>query len=99
MSDIFLAHRLGGSVSLCISELSERTVKDQWCDNGRAPRGGIYLYILDDRPVVGGVTVLARMNTEQSAVELFDLLRRRGGALSLSLGLSDQSADTSTASL
>ena len=74
MSELFLTHRIGKQRHVCISELSAETLTEHGL-TGPAFRGGMYLYTLDDRPRVGGISVLARVPTEDAAFELLDLLK------------------------
>lgn len=58
---------------LRVSELSEETL----ADNGLPLEHGIYLYILDDRPLVGGIAVVGKVASEDAAFSLFDLLAEK----------------------
>ena len=74
MSDLFLTHRLGRQKHLCVSELSPDTLAEHGL-KGPAFKAGLYLYTLDDRPRVGGISVLARVPTTDAAFELVDLFK------------------------
>ena len=74
MSDLYLTHRLGRQKHLCVSELSLDTLAEHGL-KGPAFRAGLYLYTLDDRPRVGGISVLARVPTADAAFELLDLFK------------------------
>jgi hypothetical protein len=88
MSDLFLSHRIGRQKHLCVSELSRETLAEQGL-KGPAFRSGLYLYMLDDRPRVGGISVLAHVPSAEAAFEILDLfqltLRRHQGTASNSL--------------
>ena len=72
MSDLYLTHRLGRQKHLCVSELSLDTLAEHGL-KGPAFKAGLYLYTLDDRPRLGGISVLARVPTADAAFELLDL--------------------------
>src|SRR5262245_59236094 len=74
MSDLFLTQRIGRQRHLCVSELSTDTLAEHGL-KGPAFRSGLYLYTLDDRPRVGGISVLARVPTHDAAFELLDLFK------------------------
>lgn len=74
MSDLYLSHRIGRQKHLCVSELSMDTLMEHGL-KGPAFRTGLYLYTLDDRPRVGGISVLARVPTADAAFELLDLFK------------------------
>jgi hypothetical protein len=74
MSDLFLTHRLGRQRHLCVSELSPDTLAEHGL-KGPAFKAGLYLYTLDDRPRVGGISVLARVPTTDAAFEIVDLFK------------------------
>lgn len=74
MSDIYLTHRLGRQKHLCVSELSMDTLTEHGL-KGPAFKAGLYLYTLDDRPRIGGISVLARVPTTDAAFELLDLFK------------------------
>lgn len=74
MSDLYLTQRIGRQKHLCVSELSMDTLAEHGL-KGPAFRSGLYLYTLDDRPRVGGISVLARVPTPDAAFELLDLFR------------------------
>jgi hypothetical protein len=74
MSDLYLTQRIGRQKHLCLSELSMDTLAEHGL-KGPAFRTGLYLYTLDDRPRVGGISVLARVPTPDAAFELLDLFK------------------------
>jgi hypothetical protein len=74
MPDIFLTHRIGRQRHICISELSTDTLVEHGL-KGAAYRSGMYLYTLDDRPRVGGISILGRVPTTDAAFELLDLFK------------------------
>jgi hypothetical protein len=74
MSELYLTHRLGRQKHLCVSELSMDTLAEHGL-KGPAFKAGLYLYTLDDRPRVGGISVLARVPTADAAFELLDLFK------------------------
>jgi hypothetical protein len=57
-----------------VSELSPDTLAEHGL-KGPAFKAGLYLYTLDDRPRVGGISVLARVPTTDAAFELVDLFK------------------------
>lgn len=73
MSEVFLCERLDGHTLLCASELSPEALDD----NGLPADGGTYLYLTDERPVVGRITVIAKVAVHDAASMLFDALARR----------------------
>lgn len=55
-----------------MSELSTATLADQASACWNMGQTGLFLYILDERPVVGGITVLAHLPSPDAAFLLFD---------------------------
>ena len=74
MSDLYLSQRIGRQRHLCVSELSLDTLAEQGL-KGPSFRTGLYLYTLDDRPRVGGISILARVPTTDAAFEILDLFK------------------------
>jgi hypothetical protein len=72
MSELFLVEQIDAHRLLCASELSDETISDQ-IDGASSSASGIYLYVVDERALVGGITVLARVTSADAAYELFDL--------------------------
>ena len=66
----FLCERLDEHTLLCASELSSEALED----NGLTEDSGLYLYLTDERPVVGRITVIAKIPCSEAAALLFDAL-------------------------
>lgn len=73
MSDLLLAERIDAHRLLCVSDLSAETVQDELGDE-TASANGLFLYVLDDRPIIGGIKILARVASYDAALEIIDLL-------------------------
>jgi hypothetical protein len=69
----FLCERLDEHTLLCASELSSEALED----NGLNEDSGLYLYLTDERPVVGRITVIAKIPCSEAAALLFDALASR----------------------
>lgn len=74
MADLLLRQKLAKHRTLCVSELSKDTLAEQGSLDWSGPMTGLFLYVLDERPVVGGITVLASLACPDAAFHLFDLL-------------------------
>jgi hypothetical protein len=74
MSDILLHQKISEHRALCVSELSQETLADQAKFDWTGPISGLFLYVVDERPRVGGITVLASVACPDAAFHLFDLL-------------------------
>ena len=73
MDEIILSERIDQWRTLCISELSEDTLTE--CDAlhlGGAR--GTYLYLADDRPLTGGISVLAKLTTYEAALQFVETM-------------------------
>lgn len=76
MSDLFLSERLTANQMICVSELNTDALD---CDGvyRNSDGGNLYLYLIDETPVTGGIHVLARLTSYESAVVLFDIFAKR----------------------
>jgi hypothetical protein len=79
MSDLFLCERIGANQMICVSELNLDALE---CDeiNHRNDSGNLYLYLIDETPVTGGIRVLARVTSYEAAFVLFEILSNREAA-------------------
>lgn len=76
MSDLFLSERLSANQMICVSELNFDALE---CDgiNYRNDKGNLYLYVIDETPVTGGIRVLARITSYEAAFVLFEIFSQR----------------------
>lgn len=68
---MLLEERIDAHRRLCVSDLSPETVNDELGDKFEAK--GLFLYVLDDRPIIGGIRILARVASYDAAIEVLDL--------------------------
>lgn len=57
-----------------MSELSKDTLSEQATLDWPGPMSGLFLYVLDERPIVGGITVLASVACPDAAFQLFEII-------------------------
>lgn len=85
-----------------MSELSGDALKDQSHLGWDETATGLFLYLLDERPMLGGITVLASVPCHDAAFLIFDSMLhelaatkvgRRGSAAATTRRRSRQSAD------
>lgn len=72
--DLFVAGRIDSHRKLCISPLSTKAVAEAEVDNLGGKRG-YYIYEVDERPVGGGIRVLAKAASIEAAYRLIDIWR------------------------
>lgn len=72
--DLFAAARIDQYRRLCISPLSTLSVQEADVHNLGSQRG-YFIYEVDDRPIGGGITVLAKAASLEAAFRLVDLWR------------------------
>ena len=82
MSDFFLCERISAHQMLCVSELNLDILENNEV-NYRGDNGNLYLYVIDETPITGGIQVLARVVSYESAFVLLDIFAQRlsGGAI------------------
>ena len=73
MDEIILTERIDQWRTLCISELSEETLADCEALHFGEP-GGAYLYIADERPNVGGISVLGKLTSYDAALQFIETI-------------------------
>ena len=71
--DLLFVSRLDANRAICVSHLAHETL-DQDESQSLGGDEGFFLYEIDDRPVFGGVTVLAKAASLDAAFRLADLL-------------------------
>ena len=74
--DLFVVEQLDEYRSICVSTLARATVDDADASHLGGDRG-YFIYELDERPVVGGLHVLAKAASLEAAFRLIDLWRAR----------------------
>jgi hypothetical protein len=76
MSDLFLCERISANQMICASELNLEALE---CDeiNYRNDEDNLYLYVIDETPVTGGIRVLARIASHEAAFVLFEIFAQR----------------------
>lgn len=72
--ELYIVSTIGAERKLCISPLSSRTLADAEVQNLGGDRG-YFVYELDERPFIGGVSVLAKAASFDAALRLAELLR------------------------
>ena len=70
--DLFVATRLDKYRSLCISTLAKGTVHDGEAGHLGGDRG-YFIYEVDERPITGGLQILAKAVSLEAAFRLIDL--------------------------
>lgn len=74
--DLFVEERLDAERSICISTLSPSllSVEDATELGGGA---GYYIYEVDQRPILGGIRVLAKASSSEAALRLVEVWSQR----------------------
>jgi hypothetical protein len=71
--ELCVVERIDQNRSLCISPLSRKMVQES--DAGHLGDKGFFVYELDERPLMGGVQILAKVVSLEAALRLIDILR------------------------
>ena len=76
MSDVFLSERIDSYQMICVSELGFDAID---CDHMdcNPNSAGLFLYLLDERPVIGGIRVIAKLTSTDAAYDLFEIFARQ----------------------
>jgi hypothetical protein len=70
--ELFLIDRIDGTTSLCVSPVSSKTFALSELDNLGGDRG-YFLYEVDERPIVGGMQILAKIASLDAAFRLSEI--------------------------
>jgi hypothetical protein len=85
--DLLAVERIDQYTSLCISTLSRKTIAEADIGNLGSERG-FFVYEVSERPVSGGIHVLAKAASLEAAYRLLDIIRAmRGGVDHQAVGL------------
>jgi len=72
MDDLCVVDRLDENRSICISTLAKTTIQDAEVAN-LGGDSGYFIYEVDERPVLGGIIVLAKAASEDAARRLIEM--------------------------
>jgi hypothetical protein len=77
--DLFIVEQLDEYRSICISTLARSTVHDANVVNLGGDKG-YFIYEMDERPILGGIHILAKAASVESAFRLAELWREKRAA-------------------
>jgi hypothetical protein len=75
--ELYVVERIDADRSLCISPLSRKLVVE--ADAGHLGDKGFFVYELDERPLRGGIQILAKAVSLEAAFRLIDIFRAMQG--------------------
>jgi hypothetical protein len=73
--DLYVVESLGSGRMICISTLSKRLIAEAGAEH--LGTSGYFIYEVDERPIIGGLTILAKATCFDSALRLAELWRER----------------------
>ena len=71
--DLYVVSRIDEHRSICISTLPKGFIEEDVSHLGA--HSGFYIYEMDDRPMVGGIIVLAKAASSEAALRLAQVWR------------------------
>ena len=77
MSDLYVVSRIDEFRSICISTLARDTVQDADASH-LGDSGGYFIYEVDERPIFGGLSVLAKAASSEAAYRLAEMWSSKG---------------------
>lgn len=72
MEDLFVVDRIDEFRSICISALAKNTILDSGVSH-LGDDNGYFIYEVDERPILGGVMVLAKAASSEAAYRLAEM--------------------------
>ena len=72
--DLFVVEQLDEYRSICVSTLARSTVADANAVHLGGDRG-YFVYEMDERPLVGGLHILAKVASVEAAIRLIEIWR------------------------
>lgn len=70
--DLFVVDKIDENRSICISTLAKNTIINSDAHH-LGGGGGYYIYEVDERPVFGGIIVLAKAASSEAALRLAEM--------------------------
>lgn len=72
MDDLYVVDRIDEFRSICISTLAKTTIHNAEVSN-LGDDNGYFIYEVDERPILGGIIVLAKAASEEAAQRLAEM--------------------------
>ncbi len=72
MDDLYVVDKIDEHRSICISTLAKTTIYNSKIEN-LGDDHGYFIYEVDERPILGGIIVLAKAASEEAALKLIEL--------------------------